>query len=52
MNFWTIWQIFRVYFAGVKREALLTNTFGFVDGLNLPVHESSDLETQNAYYSS
>ncbi|KAJ2991387.1 hypothetical protein HDV02_003828 [Globomyces sp. JEL0801] len=33
-----------------KREPLLKNTFGFVDGLNLPIRESSDLETQNAYY--
>ncbi|KAJ2984661.1 hypothetical protein HDV02_000956, partial [Globomyces sp. JEL0801] len=33
-----------------KREPLLTNTLGFVDGLNLPVHESSDFETQNAYH--
>lgn len=33
-----------------RREPLLSTSFGFVDGLNLPVLESSDPEIQNAYY--
>lgn len=33
-----------------NREPLLPHSFGFVDGLNLPVLESSDAEIQNAYY--
>ena len=33
-----------------SREPLLTHSFGFVDGLNVPVQESGDPDIQNAYY--
>ena len=32
------------------RESTLSNIFGFVDGLWLPILEPSDSDTQNAYY--
>lgn len=40
------------YCAGLinARENLLRSSFGFVDGLNLPVMEPSDPDVQNAYY--
>lgn len=33
-----------------RREPLLKTSFGFVDGLNIPVLQSSDSDIQNAYY--